>query len=230
MRKSLAIRPPFPLESHLRGWAVSDASGSPAPGQKGCCRDGSAAAMLSEVTFHSDGSHKANEPEPKYLQAHTSLWIYYFPTASSCLLRLLYQFHWATGWKWKGTEIKRWHTAPLLIKFLHLFFPGTHLGEPLSSCMNSGWCFINSGWDQKTKRKLRSCSQCVLPTAFTWLWVRKSKQATSINFQSDCVETARKPRLWGWKSVFVSFPCDSYLFLTINYEFKSIRMNAMPSY
>ena len=173
-RKSPAIWPRIPLETHLSELSQMLLNSQP-QGLEGCCHDISAAVMLSEITFYSNGSHKANEPEPNYLQTHTSLWIYYFPTVSSYFLRILYQFHWATGWKWKRTEIERWNTASLLVRFSHLFLPGTHVGESLSSCMNSGWCFINSCWDQKTKRKLPSCSQCVLPTAFTWLWVRKSK-------------------------------------------------------
>ena len=116
-RKSPAIWPRIPLETHLSELSQMLLNSQP-QGLEGCCHDISAAVMLSEITFYSNGSHKANEPEPNYLthppphthtpthpHTHTPLWICYFPTASFYFLITLYQFH--------------------FMKFLHPFFPGT---------------------------------------------------------------------------------------------------------
>ena len=71
---------------------------------------------------------------------------------------------------WMETEGK-WNKAMvhsiILVKFSHLFFPGTRVGEPLSSCMNAGWCFINSCWDHRTRRKLMSTASVFMRSPST---------------------------------------------------------------
>ena len=69
-RKSPAIWPRIPLETHLSELSQMLLNSQP-QGLEGCCHDISAAVMLSEITFYSNGSHKANEPEPNYL-THTT--------------------------------------------------------------------------------------------------------------------------------------------------------------